>query len=298
MFGQAFYHSTMKKMMASFGAIFSNIYVVRRRSNGNEIERIRVPLAYGPAQKYLIKTRQDPKMDLNYAIRMPRLSFEITTVEYDSSRKLNTIKINSTPVEGESGRVIVQYQGVPYLIRVNLSVLSKNIDDANQIIEQILPWFTPSYTITINTIPGMDYNDDIPISLKSIQLSDNYDDMWDVRRDVVWNMSFDIRTYFYGPIKDKKLITTTQTDIIRTTINPSQHTEAELQQFPRTARVTTTPADLSANYEEDYGYTQIVQEFQDDKRANPDTGEDEVASAKVRAEAIVDNDRVGKPKLV
>ena len=298
MFGQTFYHSTMKKMMATFGAIFSNIYVVRRLSNGNEIERIKVPLAYGPAQKYLIKTRQDPNLDLNYAIRLPRLSFEIAAVEYDSTRKLNTIKVNSVPIEGDPSKVLTQYQGVPYIIRVNLSILSKNIDDANQIVEQILPWFTPVYAVTVNTIPGMDYTDDIPITLRSVQLSDNYNDMYDVRRDVVWNMSFDIRTWFYGPIRDRKLITAAQTDIIRTTINPSSMSEAELQQFPRTGRVSITPQDRNATYEEDYGYTEIVQEFQDDMRANPTTGEDEIASIKIRAQTVVNIDKVGKPKFV
>jgi len=283
--------------MATFGAIFCNVYVIRRHANGNEKERLKVPLAYGPAQKYLIKTQQDPDAGLNYAIKLPRMSFEITSVDYDGSRKLNTIRTNSMVIGGENTKVAVQYQGVPYTIKVNLSLLSKNIDDANQILEQILPWFTPSYTVTVNTIPGMEYKDDIPITLKSITLSDNYDSMYEIRRDVVWNLSFEIRTHFYGPIKDKKLITTVQTDILATSVMANVDNLSERNSIPRNIRITTT-VDPHASPSDDYGYTDTVQYFDDGMRHDPVLGIDVPASYTVGVSSVTTKEKIGKAKLV
>lgn len=298
MFGSPFYHLTLRKMMATFGSLFSNIAVVRRHSNGNEKERIRVPLAYGPAQKYLIKTKQDPDITQDFAIKLPRMSFEIRQVAYDAERKLNTIKVNTIPNVENPAKVFRQYQGVPYNITVDLMILSKNIDDANQIVEQIFPWFTPSYTVTVDSIPGMEYRDDVPITLRSVQMSDNYDGDFTTRRDIVWTLSFDVRTWFYGPIKDKNLITKVQTDILATPTTTNLNSRAELEGVPRNVRLTIEPQNPFALYNEDFGYVETLQEFDDQKRYDPQLGDDVPAVMTIRPPGVKTKEKVGRPKLI
>lgn len=298
MFGSPFYHSTLRKMMATFGTLFSNISVVRRHANGNEKERLRVPLAYGPAQKYLIKTQQDSDLTQDYAIKLPRMSFEIRQISYDAERKLNTIKVNTLPNFDNPQKVYRQYQGVPYNITVDLMILSKNIDDANQIVEQIFPWFTPAYTVTIDSIPGMEYKDDVPITLRSVQMADNYDGDFTTRRDVVWTLSFDVRAWFYGPIKDKNLITKVQTDILATPAYIDFNSRSQLDSVPRHARVTIEPANPSATYLDDYGYTETIQRFDDQMRFDPKTGDDIPAILTIRPSGVKSRQKVGRPKLI
>jgi hypothetical protein len=298
MFGSPFYHSTLRKMMATFGTLFSNIAVVRRHPNGNEKERIRVPLAYGPAQKYLIKTKQDPNLTQDFAIKLPRMSFEIRQISYDAERKLNTIKVNTLPNYDTPNKVYRQYQGVPYNISVDLMIMSKNVDDANQIVEQIFPWFTPAYTVTIDSIPGMEYKDDVPITLRSVQMSDNYEGDFTARRDIVWTLSFDVRAWFYGPIKDKNLITKVQTDILATPAPVDLNSRSQLNAVPRHVRFTVEPSNPFATYNEDFGYTETTQHFDDQRRYDPKTGEDVPAVMRVEPTAIKPKQKVGRPKLI
>jgi hypothetical protein len=295
MFNQPFYHATFKKFVSGFGKLFSNIHVVRTNSSGTEKERIKVPLAYGPAEKYLVRQEEDPTLNRGYAIKLPRMSFEIKTIQYDSSRKLNTIKKNTQPIEDDQGNVIRQYQGVPYNLTIDLSIISKYIDDANQIIEQILPWFTPGYTITVNTIPEMNYKDDIPVVLNSVTLSDNYEESWTTRRDVIWTLSFTVKGIFYGPIVDKKIITKVQTDFY--TVKNTLDLDGNLSGISRQARQTTEIVSGTGEYNEDYGYTQRGESFEDGQRFNTITGQDEPASTKISPEPIEDVSKVGRPKL-
>jgi hypothetical protein len=298
MFRGPFYHATLRKMMATFGAIFSNIVVLRRYANGNEKERIKVPLAYGPAQKYLLRTQQDPTLGLGYAVKLPRMSFEIKRVYYDGQRKLNTIRLNTTPNPDQPNVVTRQYQGVPYKIAVELSILSKYIDDANQIVEQILPWFTPAYSVTINPIPGMNYKDDVAITLNNIALSDNYEDGWEVRRDVVWTLNFDINAMFYGPIKDKPIITTVKTDIIAAPATADLTNNQLLETLPTSGRITIVPGDPNATYEENYGYDETYEEFPEPIRYDPKTGGDVPPSVKIKPSGVNTKEKIGKAKVI
>lgn len=274
MFHSPFYHLTMRKIVASFGSLFSNIYVVKRDAAGKEVERLKVPLAYGPAERYIVRQQEDPELSKNYAIKLPRMSFQINSLEYDSNRKLNTIKRNARPVDGNPGKVIRQYQGVPYKMTIELSIISKFIDEANQIIEQILPWFTPSYTVTINSIPAMNYRDDVAITLQGLNLQDNYEDDWTVRRDIIWTLSFDVKLMFYGPILDKPVITRTVTSIS----SPAAVDLTNKEQLAETAQHVTIETEVSpddALFTDDFGYTQTITENTTGKRINPLTGEPE-----------------------
>lgn len=296
MFNQPFYHATFKKFVSGFGKLFSNIYVVRTHASGTEKERIKVPLAYGPSEKYLVRQEEDPTLNRGYAIKLPRMSFEIKTIQYDSSRKLNTIKKNTQAIEDNQGTVIRQYQGVPYNLTIDLSIISKYIDDANQIVEQILPWFTPGYTITVNTIPEMNYKDDIPVVLNSVTLTDNYEENWTTRRDVIWTLSFTVKGIFYGPVVDKKIITKVQTDIYA--VGGGLDIQSEnLSGIPRHSRQVTEVVPGTGEYNEDFGYTQYAESFEDGQRYNVITGQDEPASTKLSPEPIEDVSKVGRPKL-
>jgi T4-like virus Myoviridae tail sheath stabiliser len=274
MFHSPFYHLTMRKVVASFGALFANIYVVKRDSTGKEVERLKVPLAYGPAERYIVRQQEDPELSKNYAIKLPRMSFEIKQLEYDSNRKLNTIKRNARPVEGAPSNVISQYQGVPYNLTIELSVISKFIDDANQIIEQILPWFTPTYTVTINSIPAMSYKDDVAITLQGLNIQDNYEDDWAVRRDIIWTLAFNVKTMFYGPIRDKSIIR--RAVATTSTVDGLNLSDANVLQNTAQAQLTTIEVDPDdALFTEDFGFTETLQDNTSGQRINPITGEPE-----------------------
>lgn len=273
MFGKPFYHNTLRKIVATFGSIFANVYVIKRSSNLNESERIKVPLSYGPAERFLVRIQDDPELDRSYAIKLPRMSFEIKSIDYDSQRKLNTIKRQAAPIENTSGTVLSQYQGVPYKLTMELSILSKYIDDANQIVEQILPWFTPTFTVSINSIPQMEYKDDIPITLIGVNLQDNYEDDWKTRRDIIWTLTFDVKMMFYGPIVDKNIITKSIIDTYAATyVDIDDHMQR--QTIPRIFRETAEISPSTATFVDPFGYTETIQSFSDSLRRDPVTGQD------------------------
>ena len=253
MFNSPFYHYTLRKVVASFGSLFANIYVVKRDSSGAELERLKVPLAYGPAERYIARTQDDPDLSRNYAIKLPRMSFEIKQLDYDSDRKLNTIRRNIQPVPTNPNVVMRQFQGVPYKLTMELSIISKYIDDSNQIIEQILPYFTPAYSVSISSIPKMEYTDDVSIVLTSLSLQDNYEDDFAVRRDVIWTLTFEAKIIFYGPIFEKPTIRKAITDI-----NVATDLEGNLQQIEPVAQITTEADPASATYVDPYGYLETI----------------------------------------
>jgi hypothetical protein len=168
MFGDIFYHKTHNKVMAAFGTLFNDITVVRRDENDEEIERIKVPIAYGPRDKFLVRIADDPDLERPGSITLPRMSFEMIDYSYDGDRKLNTNrKVSSYPTSDQRDRV---FNPVPYNLSVNVSVMTRYMDDGNQIIEQILPWFTPEYTIGIKSLPELDLRDDIDVVLNNVSL--------------------------------------------------------------------------------------------------------------------------------
>ena len=151
MLGQQFYHETMRKVVVAFGTIFNNINIVRTNSSGAVTQSMKVPLAYGPKQKFLTRLREDATLTKKVALTLPRIGFEISGISYDASRKLNSIqklkKVNSS-TDGKT--MSSQFMPVPYNMDFELVVMAKNSDDALQIVEQILPFFQPDYTITVS----------------------------------------------------------------------------------------------------------------------------------------------------
>ena len=198
MFGQYFYHSHIRKTVSVFGTLFNNISVQRKDANGNSVNNVKVPLSYGPKQKFLTRLFEEP--DLNapeVAIRLPRMSFEITGIQYDTSVKLN--KMNTIAQPNVHGQSSIR-NPVPYILSFQLSIYAKNQDDALQVVEQIIPYFNPEYVVTIREIPSLNISRDIPIVLQSVNYSDDYEGDFSSRRVLIYTLDFSMKTFFYGPI--------------------------------------------------------------------------------------------------
>lgn len=212
MLNEHFYHAAIRRTIAAFGTIFNNIKVVRKDSAG-EIKNItRVPLSYGPKQKFLARLEGQASLtDPKVAIKLPRMSFEITSMTYDSATKLP--KMNKiTRGTGSSRNTLYTY--APYLMGIQLSIMAKNQDDALQIIEQIIPYFQPEYTITINEVPEMGIKNDVPIVLNSVGLAEDYEGDFLSRRAIIYTLDFELRVRFYGPVKEQGVITVTDVDML------------------------------------------------------------------------------------
>lgn len=200
-----FYWGTIRKCIIAFGNLFNNIEIDRLNSSGSINKTIRVPLAYAPRQKFLARIDQLPNPEeRNVQVVLPRMSFELIRIEYDSTRKLGATQQNRYVTGGNN--LSTQYVPVPYNIYINLYVYSKNSDDALQIVEQILPYFNPDFNLTIKAVPDLNIKHDIPIILENIDFSDTYDGEFTERRAIVWTLSFVMKTNFYGPATKQGVI--------------------------------------------------------------------------------------------
>ncbi len=206
MLGNHFYHSCIKKTVVGFGTLFNNIQIIKKDpQSGVEIERQKVAIAYGPKNKYLARLEQNADVGRKVGITLPRISFEMTSINYDPSRKTSPI-LKYLKESGSSTGVKTQYMPVPYNIGFQLGIISKSQDDALQIIEQILPYFQPSFNITIEMIPEMDESRDIAYVLNSINYDDEYEDDFIVRRSIVYTLEFTAKSYLYGPVVNADII--------------------------------------------------------------------------------------------
>lgn len=203
MLNNTFYHGTIRKYVTLFGTLFNDIYVNRDLEDGT-VQTLKVPLSYGPKEKALARLDANPQLDNSVAVTLPRMGFEITTMSYDATRKLQTITKNVNTGSGIKSR---QYVPVPYNISFSLYVMVKNAEDGTKIIEQILPYFTPDWTPTVNIMPEMDLKYDIPIVLLNILSQDTYEGNYDQRRVLTWTLDFILKGYLFGPVKQQGVIT-------------------------------------------------------------------------------------------
>ena len=274
MFGNIFFHDSIKTSMAAFGSLFNDISIVRRDVNGDEIERIKVPIAYGPREKYLVRLADDPDLQREVAVTLPRISFEITGWRYDADRKLVTMTQNTRVFNDDTKRRV--YNPVPYTMTVDLHIMCKYMNDMNQIVEQVLPWFTPDYTITKKEIPNeLELLDDIPVILTGVDFSDNYEDDWLNRRNLIYTLSFDLQMNLYGPVKEQGVIREAIVDVkIPTGGETHEIDQEDLECTPRVQRTTVVPDPIDAGPNDDYGFTETFEEFNDGKVRDPVTGDD------------------------
>ena len=265
MLGQQFYHESIRKMVVSFGTIFNNIQIVKKNSSGQITQSMKVPLAYGPKQKFLTRIREDASLNKSTAITLPRLAFEISSISYDPARKLNRITKLKKVSSSSKSKLESQFMPVPYNMDFQLFVMSKSGDDALQIIEQILPFFQPEYTITINDNTDMNQKRDVPIVLSGIDYEDNYEGDFISRRAIIYTLSFTTKFYLYGPVTKQSVIKRVQVD---------QYTDMPDNAPKREQRYSVTPDPVTADFDDNFGFNETTSFFQDAKNFDSESGTD------------------------
>ena len=269
MFGEHFYHKKIRNTVIAFGTIFNNVNIKRLDSSGNPVQNIKVPLSYSPKEKFL--ARLDAQQDLNgddssVAITLPRLSFEVTGYSYDGGRKLNkNQKITKVTTNADTSKLNSQYTPVPYNVEFALSVYVANSDDGLQIIEQILPYFQPDYTVTMIEDRTMDTKSDIPIVLNNVEFEDSYTGTLTSSRRIIYTLTFTAKVYLYGPISTSAVIKKVSADL---------YSDSQSASSPRVERVTVTPNPISADKDDDYIYTTTLDFFTDTLDYDEASGDD------------------------
>lgn len=255
MLGNYFYNESLRKTIIAFGSLFNDIIITRKNSAGTESQSMKVPLAYGPKQKFMVRLDQDASITQKVALTLPRIGFEIQAFDYDPARKLNRImkqkKVSNTD-DKKLKEMSTQYSPVPYNMQFELFVMAKNSDDGIQIVEQILPYFQPEYTVTIKEVPEMDVIRDVPIVLNSIGYEDTYEGDFTTRRAIIYTFSFTAKSYVYGPVTTAKPITKAIVD-----------TYADLKdQAPeRVIRTTTTAVVDTSLGDDNFGFNEITSDW-------------------------------------
>ena len=228
MLGSTFYHQTIRKYVAVFGTLFNDINIERKNSAGVIVERMKVPLAYGPKQKWLLAVQETSADRKVTATRTPRMGFAMTGVSYDSVRKLNTIGRNvAANTSSTATNMTTMYNPVPYNFDFQLFILVKNAEDGTQILEQILPFFTPEFTLTVNTIPAMDIKADVPILLNSASVADEYEGDLSARRTITWTLDFTLKGFIYPNVTSGQIIKSVEVNFRI----PGGDTEIETAEF-------------------------------------------------------------------
>jgi len=217
MFGSHFYHATMRKSVAVFGTLFNDIKVIRKGASGTVLNQVNVPLAYGPKQKFLSRLDQETGFDAPMAIKLPRMAFEMTSLELDTNikqQKRNKI-VEDHASDVTKKKTISHYTS--YNIGMSLYILAKNQDDGLQIVEQILPYFQPEYTVTIKPVDNFTHKQDVPVVLTGVSISDEYEGDFTERRVLTYQLDFVMKMKFYGPTQDQGIIRTINLDFERQT---------------------------------------------------------------------------------
>ena len=206
MLGTQFYNQAVRKTVISFGTLFNNIEL-KKIVDGQVMETEKVPLAYGPKQKFLYRLQGNAADGKKVAITMPRIYFEMTGIDYDPSRKTPATQKYKTVINDEGNEVRTQYVPVPYNISFEVGILCKSQDDGLQILEQILPFFQPSFSMSLKFIPDMDEVRDVAVVLNNVDFEDDWEDDFSTRRSITYSMQFTCKSYIYGPY--------TKADVIR-----------------------------------------------------------------------------------
>ena len=266
MLGQQFYHETIRKVVVAFGSIFNDIHLVRKDNEGNISQSMKVPLAYGPKQKFLARLREDADLTKQVAVTLPRIGFEINGMSYDPGRKLNRVQQFKKVKGSKSTQLDTQYMPVPYNIEFSLYIMAKQSDDALQIVEQILPYFQPDYTVTLNDNTDMGIKRDVPIVLNSVNYEDTYEGDFTSRTTIIYTLAFTAKFYLYGPVTSSKVIKTVQAD---------QYADMPDKSPKRQQRYTVSPNPGTADADDDFGFNESSSFFEDAKEYNPVTGKDE-----------------------
>ena len=209
MFGNTYYNQTTRRYVAVFGTLFNDITISRQDNSGTTIQTMKVPVNYGPMQKFLSKLEQDPNLRAP-AITLPRITFEITGMTYDGERTLTSLTRHRKASATDNNSYNTQFSPTPYNIEFQLNIMTKYTEDGSKILEQIIPFFKPEFTPTVKLIDDLDMYFDIPVVLNSVATEDTYEGSYEERRALIWTLNFTMKAYFFGPVVTKKVIKFTE----------------------------------------------------------------------------------------
>jgi hypothetical protein len=246
MLGQYYYHEIIRKTVISFGTLFNDIHVRHQDSTGKDISDIKVPISYGPKQKFLARLEQQPDLNKAVAITLPRMSFEMNNIQYDSSRKAG---ITQTFKAIEDKKLKKVFMPVPYNIGFELNILTKLQDDSLQILEQILPFFQPGFTLTIDLVDQIGEKRDVPMVLDSISFQDDYEGNYETRRALIYTLNFTAKTYMFGPIADS-------TDGLIRKVQVDYYSDTNVKTAKRMQRYT-----VEATAKKDYNEDNVIDQY-------------------------------------
>ena len=264
MLGTYYYHEIIRKTIISFGTVFNNLVIKHQTQDGSDYSDFKVPLSYGPAQKFLARLEQQADLNKPVATTLPRMSFEMNTISYDPTRKAGVTQTFKTS-DGTNLKKV--YMPVPYNIGFELSIWTKLNDDALQIVEQILPYFQPAFTLTVDLVKSIGEKRDIPLVLDNVSFQDDYEGDFSTRRALIYTLNFTAKTYLFGPIAETSegLIKKVQTDL---------YADTDVQKVKREMRYTVTPNPADAGPADDFGFDENWEFLGDGRTYSPVRKED------------------------
>ena len=259
MLGTYYYHQIIRKTIIAFGTLFNDIHIRHKDSEDGVFSELRVPLAYGPTQKFLARLEQQADLNKPVQITLPRMSFEMTSIQYDAARK-TTVTQTFKASDGQNLKKV--YLPVPYNIGIQLNILTKLNDDALQIVEQVLPYFQPSFNLTVDLVDSIGEKRDIPIILDSISFQDDYEGDFSTRRALIYTLQFTAKSYLFGPIADT-------TDGLIRKVQVDMYSSTDVNSAKREMRYTVVPDPINANPDDDFGFSESFDYFDDSRSYSP-----------------------------
>lgn len=255
MLGTYYYHQIIRKTIVAFGTLFNQIYIKHLDNNDDVYNEIRVPISYGPTQKFLARLKQQADLNKPVQITLPRMSFEMVSLRYDPTRKSNVTQSFKSQ-DGDKLKKV--YLPVPYNIGFEVSILTKLNDDALQIVEQILPNFQPSFNITVDLVDSIGEKRDIPVVLDNISFQDDYEGDFSTRRALIYTLQFTAKTYLFGPISST-------TDGLIRKVQVDMYNQLDPTTAKREMRYTVVPDPIDASPGDDFGFSENFEFFDDSK---------------------------------
>ena len=316
MLGTTYYHQTIRKYVAVFGTLFNDINVVRRDASDVIKEQIKVPIAYSPRDRWILRLRRARGVsgtDEAVAMSLPRMGFDLTGITYDGTRKLNTLgQVYSANTVAGTSTLMKQYNPVPYNFDFSLYSMVSNAEDGAQIFEQIVPFFTPEFTVTVNLIPSMNIAPDVTMVLNGVQIEDNYQGDFQATREIIWTLTFTMKGYIYPDVKTGSVVKTVIVNLRIPGANETPPSEYIILEDSTTlttnylllnadagsptatgtmkvlnessseavgaagikTRYTVTPGPSDATANDDFGFTETTEFFDDNIDNDPVTGLD------------------------
>ena len=316
MLGTTYYHQTIRKYVAVFGTLFNDINVVRRDASDVIKEQIKVPIAYSPRDRWILRLRRARGVsgtDEAVAMTLPRMGFDLTAITYDGTRKLNTLgQVYSANTAAGTSTLMKQYNPVPYNFDFSLYSMVSNAEDGAQIFEQIVPFFTPEFTVTVNLIPSMNIAPDVTMVMNGVTIEDNYQGDFQSTREIIWTLTFTMKGYIYPDVKTGSVVKTVIVNLRMpgdSEIPPAEYIILEdsttlttnylllnadagspnatgtmkvLNESSSAAvgaagiksRYTVTPGPSDATANDDFGFTETMEFFNDNIDNDPVTGLD------------------------